>query len=95
MMLLGKPHITEKSMGATAYQVYTFKVDPKATKAAIAEAVAKTFKVKVVSVRTTSIRPRTSRSYRTGRHLVSRGFKKAMVVLAPKQTISYFETKSK
>ena len=95
MLLLNKPHISEKSMGATAYQVYTFKVDPQATKSAIKEAVEKTFKVKVVRVRTLTLRSRINRSGRTGRYQVARGYKKAMVTLAPKQSISYFSTENK
>lgn len=94
-MILNKPHITEKSMGATAYQVYTFKVEPKATKEAIAAAVESNFKVKVVKVRTASVRPRLQRSHRTGRYAKKTGYKKAFVTLAPKQSISYFSTENK
>lgn len=95
MLTLNKPHISEKSMGATAYQVYTFKVDAAASKGAIAEAVEKTFKVNVVKVRTIRQATRSVRLGRTGKYKTVRGFKKALVTLAPKQTISYFSTDKK
>ena len=82
-------------MGATAYQVYTFKVEGKASKQAIKTAVEKTFGVKVVAVRTNRLKTQTVRSNRTGRYAHLRGYKKAMVTLAPKQSISYFSTEKK
>ena len=82
---LTKPHISEKSMGSSAFQVYTFKVGAEATKNQIKEAVEKIFKVHVVRVRTQKMSSRRVRSARTGKYLTKKGFKKALVVLAPKE----------
>jgi large subunit ribosomal protein L23 len=50
-IILG-PHITEKSNAAIAEGKYTFKVDTRATKTEIKQAVEKLFQVKVMDVRT-------------------------------------------
>jgi len=67
---------------------YTFEVHPEANKIDIREAVEKLFKVKVVSVSTQRVRgkPRrvgTSQGY-------TRGWKKAIIRLAPGQTIEIY-----
>ena len=48
--IIKAPVITEKSQIAKSEGKYTFKVDPKATKLEIKDAIEKIFKVKVTSV---------------------------------------------
>ena len=80
------PVITEK--GSTLAQEegkYLFKVDPKATKSEIKDAVEKIFKVKVDSVNTINSKPK---KRRVGRYAgMSNKYKKAIVKLAEGQTI--------
>ena len=64
---------------------YLFKVDPKATKTEVKNAVEKIFKVKVESVSTITIKPK---KRRVGRYAgLSNRAKKAIVKLAEGQTI--------
>jgi large subunit ribosomal protein L23 len=94
-MILLKPHLTEKSLKQASNQVYTFKVNPEASKEEIKTTIESSFKVNVVAVRTVSRRGLLKRSYRTGKYSRQRGGKLAYVTLAPKQTINYFSTESK
>jgi large subunit ribosomal protein L23 len=83
------PLITEKAMGGRTASRYAFKVHLAAGKSAIADAVEKLFKVKVVKVNTLKVRPKqriTGRSIgRTSR------WKKAYVTLTPGQKIEELE----
>ena len=83
--IIKAPVITEKSQAAQAEGKYTFKVDPKATKLEIKDAIEKIFKVKVTSVKTMNVKPK---KRRVGRYtgLTNRS-KKAIVTLADGQTI--------
>lgn len=83
--IIKAPVITEKSQNAKLEGKYTFKVDPKATKLEIKEAVEKIFKVKVTSVRTLNTKPK---KRRVGRYTgLTNRYKKAIVTLAEGQTI--------
>ena len=77
--------ITEKSQMDKANGKYTFKVDPKANKIEIKQAIEKIFNVKVKSIRTINVKPK---KRRVGRYtgLTNRS-KKAIVTLAEGQTI--------
>ena len=79
------PVITEKSEIAREAGKYTFKVDPKANKIEIKEAIEKLFNVKVTEIRTINVKPK---KRRVGRYtgLTNRS-KKAIVTLAEGQTI--------
>ena len=79
------PVITEKSQNAQAEGKYTFKVDPKANKIEIKEAIEKLFNVKVKEIRTINVKPK---KRRVGRYtgLTNRA-KKAIVTLQEGQTI--------
>lgn len=83
--IIKAPVITEKSENAKNQGKYTFKVDPKANKIEIKEAIEKIFNVKVTSIRTINVKPN---KRRVGRYS---GFtnraKKAIVTLAEGQTI--------
>ena len=59
--IIKAPVITEKSQAAKEAGKYTFKVDSKATKLEIKEAIEKIFKVKVASIRTLNVKPKKRR----------------------------------
>lgn len=83
--ILKAPVITEKSQLAKEQGKYTFKVDPKANKIEIKNAIEKIFNVKVKSIRTLNEKPK---KRRVGRYtgLTNRS-KKAIVTLEDGQTI--------
>ena len=83
--ILKAPVITEKSEIARNEGKYTFKVDPRANKLEIKEAIEKIFNVKVTEIRTINVKPK---KRRVGRYtgLTNRS-KKAIVKLAEGQTI--------
>ena len=85
MNIILAPVITEKSEIAREAGKYTFKVDPKANKIEIKEAIEKLFNVKVTSIRTINVKPK---KRRVGRYtgLTNRS-KKAIVTLQEGQTI--------
>ena len=75
----------EKSQNALSEGKYTFKVDPKANKIEIKEAIEKIFNVKVTSIRTINVKPK---KRRVGRYTgLTNRTKKAIVTLAEGQTI--------
>ena len=80
------PVVTEKGTHlAQTEGKYLFKVDPKATKDEIKEAIEKIFKVKVDSISTISVKPKKKR---VGRYAgMTNKYKKAIVKLAQGQTI--------
>ena len=84
--IIKAPVITEK--GSTLAQEegkYLFKVDPKATKSEIKDAVEKIFKVKVDRITTINVKPK---KRRVGRYAgMTNKYKKAIVKLAEGQTI--------
>jgi large subunit ribosomal protein L23 len=91
--VLVRPIVTEKSayQGAALGQ-YVFEVAESATKAQIKEAVEVLFDVAVIKVNVLRIPPKRSRRLRNRRLLVrNSGYKKAVVTLAPGDTIDVFE----
>lgn len=83
--IIKAPVITEKSEIARNDGVYTFKVDPRANKLEIKEAIEKIFNVKVASIRTLNVKPK---KRRVGRYTgLTNRTKKAFVTLADGQTI--------
>ncbi len=85
-----RPVTTEKSTLAREFSnVVTLAVDPRAGKHDIKGAVEQLFNVKVLAVRTIRM-PRKTR--RVGKFLgAKREWKKAIVQLAPGQSIEFFE----
>ena len=83
--IIKAPVITEKSQSDKESGKYVFKVNPKATKLEIKDAIEKIFKVKVASVRTLNEK---TKKKRVGRYtgLTNRS-KKAIVTLKEGQTI--------
>jgi large subunit ribosomal protein L23 len=84
--IIKAPVITEKgSRLAQDEGKYLFKVDHRASKSEIKEAIEKIFKVKVDSISTINVKPKKKR---VGRYAgMSNKYKKAIVKLAEGQTI--------
>ena len=77
--IIVKPLDTEKSFGGQKVGKYSFVVKPDASKTEIADAVEKYYGVKVKSVRTTKIQPKTRRAGR--REIQKRGITKKAIVM--------------
>ncbi len=87
--VLKRPVVTEKSTLLQEKGCYTFEVARSATKQQIKEAVEKAFGVEVVQVNTLTVR---DKPRRYGPRLVpARRWKKAIVTLAPGNSITIFE----
>lgn len=84
-----RPVVSEKSYALMAAGKYTFRVNDRAHKFQIAQAVEEIFDVKVAAVRTSKVRSKPKRrGLDYGR---SRSWKKAIVQLAPGERIEFFE----
>jgi len=85
-----KPIITERSMAGMADKKYTFRVANDANKIMIKKAVEELFKVKVASVNTINMKPKTKRrGYSVGK---TSAWKKAIVTLtSDSKTIEFFD----
>lgn len=88
-IILG-PVISEKSYQLIEHNRYTFKVDPRAHKTVIAQAVAKIFNVDVVGVNVIKTRSKPKRRGMTRGRTTSG--KKAIVQLREGQKIEFFES---
>ncbi|MFC2337698.1 MAG: 50S ribosomal protein L23 [Negativicutes bacterium] len=87
--ILLRPLVTEKSTALLEEGKYVFEVAKAANKVQIAQAVAEIFNVKVVAVNTINV---TGKVKRVGRNVGRRrSYKKAIVTLAPGETIQFFE----
>ena len=85
-----KPIITEKSTYAQAHGKYTFKVNKKATKIDIKNAVQKLFGVKVTDVTTAIVKGSTKS--RNGKAYKTADWKKAVVTIATSEKeMSYLD----
>ena len=60
-LIIKKPVVTEKSMANQQKSVYTFIVDPLATKPEVKNAVEKAFNVKVEQIRSVNVKGKTKR----------------------------------
>ncbi len=91
--VLRRPILTEKSSHQYAkLNQYVFEVANNATKSIIKEAVETIFDVKVERVNTMVMPAKRSRRAQSRRVLVRRSaYKKAIITLAPGDTISIFE----
>jgi large subunit ribosomal protein L23 len=84
-----KPVLSEKSFALSAVGKYTFRVHPDAHRTQIRQAVESLFGVSVVEVRTLSVKSKPKRRGLTrGR---TRAWKKAIVQVAPGQSIPIFQ----
>jgi large subunit ribosomal protein L23 len=88
--VLKRPILTEKTdYQSDALHRYTFEVDGRANKHLVREAVETVFNVTVEAVRIINIH---GKQRRFGRHMgQTPGWKKAIVTLAPGESISFFE----
>lgn len=81
------PIITEKTASMEENGTYVFKVDARANKTQIKQAIEKAFNVKVEKINTLNVHPKTKRVGRyTGK---TNRYKKAIVKLAEGNTISF------
>ena len=90
--VIKRPLVTEKSTALSGANKYIFEVDPRANKPQIKEAVEKAFDVTVKSVNVMVMKgkSRGGRSY--GRRVTQApDWKKAVVTLAPEDSIELFE----
>jgi len=91
--VLRRPIVTEKSSFQSGkLQQYVFEVAPEASRAQIKEAIQILFDVDVERVNVLNLPAKRTRRQRNRRVVVRRGeYKKAIVTLAPGQTIDVFE----
>ncbi len=83
-----RPIISEKSFALAEVGKYTFRVHDNAHKTEIRQAIESLFEVKVEAIRTAWVKPKPKRrGYTSGQ---TRKWKKAMVQVAPGQTIPIF-----
>ena len=84
-----RPVVSEKSYELLTANKYTFRVDPRAHKTQIRQAVEEIFDVRVEDVRTLSVKPKPKRRGWTSGQ--TRAWKKAVVQLHPEDSIELFE----
>jgi large subunit ribosomal protein L23 len=84
-----EPVVSEKSYALMADGKYTFRVEDRAHKTQIADAVERIFGVRVAAVRTAKVRSKPKRRGLYGGR--TRSWKKAVVQLAPGERIELFE----
>jgi large subunit ribosomal protein L23 len=84
-----RPIVSEKSYALLAANKYTFRVDARAHKTQVRQAVEEVFGVRVLGVATMSVKSKPKRrGYTAGR---TREWKKAIVQLHPEDHIELFE----
>jgi large subunit ribosomal protein L23 len=87
--VLIRPVVSEKSYALLAANKYTFRIDPRANKTQVRQAVEEVFGVRVRDVRTMSVKPKPKRrGWTSGK---TRQWKKAVVQLPPEDSIELFE----
>jgi large subunit ribosomal protein L23 len=84
-----RPVVSEKSYVLAAADKYTFRVHPTAHKTQIRQAIESLFDVNVVDVRTMSVKSKPKRRGVTAGR--TRAWKKAIVQVAPGQSIPIFQ----
>jgi len=88
--VIKEPHVAEKvNLQKELFNQLTFKVDRRANKVEIKNAVERIFKTKVLDVKTLNIK---GKKRRIGRNIGKRpNWKKAIVRLAPGEKVEFFE----
>jgi large subunit ribosomal protein L23 len=84
-----RPVVSEKSYVLAAAEKYTFRVHPSAHKTQIRQAVESLFDVNVIEVHTMSVKSKPKRRGQTAGR--TRSWKKAIVQVAPGQSIPIFQ----
>jgi large subunit ribosomal protein L23 len=87
-----RPVVSEKSYGLLDDGVYTFVVDPRATKIEIAGAIEAIFNVRVANVNTLNRKGKRKRNRRSMTYGSRPDTKRAIVTLAPGGRIDLFES---
>ena len=87
-----RPVVSEKSYGLLEDGVYTFVVDPRATKIQISEAVESIFNVQVIKVNTLNRKGKRKRNRRSPTFGTRPDTKRAIVTLAAGARIDLFES---
>lgn len=87
-----RPVVSEKSYGLLDTGVYTFVVEPSASKMEIREAVEAIFNVRVARVNTLNRKGKRKRNRRQATFGTRSDTKRAIVTLAPGAKIDLFET---
>ncbi|MBA2506307.1 MAG: 50S ribosomal protein L23 [Thermoleophilaceae bacterium] len=87
--VLIRPVISEKSYSLLAANKYTFRIHPDANKTQVRQAVEEIFGVRVLDVRTVTVKPKPKRrGFSSGK---TRHWKKAIVELHAEDSIELFE----
>jgi len=86
-----RPVVSEKSYGLLDAGVYTFVVDPRASKIEIADAIATIFNVQVAKVNTLNRKGKRKRNRKSGTMGQRPNTKRAIVTLAAGGRIDLFE----
>ena len=89
--ILKKPLISEKTVGLSKQNFYTFLVDKKARKPEVAKAVKDQFNVDVLSVKMMTMKPETKQQRTRRGYFTVPGLKKAIVVVKAGQKIDLFD----
>ena len=90
--VIKRPLVTEKSTALSGANKYIFEVDSRANKPQIKEAVEKAFDVTVTSVNVMVMKGKSRGGRRYGRRVTQApDWKKAVVTLAPEDSIELFE----
>ena len=84
-----RPVVSEKSYVLSEAGKYTFRVHDKAHKTQIRQAIEQLFDVRVIAVRTASVKSKPKRRGQTSGR--TRAWKKAIVQVAPGDTIPIFQ----
>jgi len=87
-----RPVVSEKSYGLLDTGVYTFVVEPSASKIEIREAIEAIFNVRVARVNTLNRKGKRKRNRRQATFGTRSDTKRAIVTLAPGAKIDLFET---
>jgi large subunit ribosomal protein L23 len=89
--IIFEPVVSEKSYGLIEQGVYTFRVDPRASKPEIHDAIEAIWGVTVTKVNTLNRQGKSQRNRRTNRVGKRADTKRAIVTLAPGNEIPLFE----
>ncbi len=87
-----RPVVSEKSYGLLDNGVYTFVVDPRASKIEISDAIETIFNVQVAKVNTLNRKGKRKRNRKSGTFGSRPDIKRAIVTLAPGARIDLFES---
>jgi len=90
--IIERPIITEKGIKHTELDRYLFRVNRKASKGAIADAVHDMFDVDVIDVRTMIMPGKKRRVKGTNKFMKTQSWKKAVVTIKDGQKIAMFES---